>query len=84
MVKECLEFLKMLCAGNKKQFVKVLSGQVKKLVIEECIENDFKRFPDNFCTVGEIGRNYDDLDLGLYNTSGEPLEFEYFRGGNTR
>lgn len=33
-----------MCKKQKKQVVKISYGQIKKSVIEECIESDFKRF----------------------------------------
>ncbi len=82
MVRERLELPKMR-KKQKKQKVQISYDQVKESVIKECIGNAFKKFPEDFYTIGEVGREYDDLEFEVYNTSGKPLTYEYFMGQYT-
>ncbi len=82
MVRERLELPKMR-KKQKKQKIEVSYEQVKKSVIEECIGNGLKRFPEGFYTIDKSGKDYEELDFEIYNTSGKPLSYEYFMGRYT-
>ena len=82
MVRERLELPKMR-KKQKKQKVQISYDQVKESVIKECIGNTLKKFPQGLYTIGEIGREYNDLEFEIYNTSGKPLTYEYFMGRYT-
>lgn len=82
MVRERLELPK-LRKKQKKQRVQISYGQVKESVINECIGNTLKKFPEAFYTSTETRGAYDDLEFEIYNTSGKPLTYEYFMGRYT-
>jgi hypothetical protein len=82
MVRERLELPKMR-KKQKKQKIQISYDQVKESVIKECVGDTFKKFPEGFYTIGEIGKEYDDLEFEPYTTSGKPLIYEYFMGHYT-
>lgn len=82
MVRERLELPKMR-KKQKKQKVQISYDQVKESVIKECIGITLKIFPEYFYKIGEEGKEYDDLEFDIYNTSGKPLKYEYFMGRYT-
>jgi hypothetical protein len=77
MVRERLELPKMR-KKQQKQKIKISYVQVKESVIKECIGTTLKKFPESFYTIGKAGKDYDDLEFEIYNTSGKPLAIHSF------
>jgi len=77
IVRERLELPKMR-KKQQKQKIKISYDQVKVSVIKECIGGTLKKFPDAFYTIGKTGKEYDDLEFEIYNTSGKSLSYYSF------
>lgn len=63
--------------------VQISYEDVKRSVISECIGSQPKKFPESFYTPSEIGQFYENLKFETINTSGTPLQEEYFLGNYT-
>lgn len=74
MVRERLELPKMR-KKQQKETVKLALDQIKKSVVEECIPNGPKRFPEEF-----YGCDVDEIKFDRYPTSGLPLSYQHFFG----
>ncbi|MEK7359406.1 MAG: N-6 DNA methylase, partial [Planctomycetota bacterium] len=77
MVRERLELPKMR-KKQQKQKIKISYEQVKESVIKECIGTTLKKFPESFYAIGKTGKDYDDLEFEIYNTSEKPLAIHSF------
>lgn len=77
MVRERLELPKMR-KKQQKQKIQISYEQVKDSVIKECIGTTLKKFPEAFYTIGKAGKEYDDLEFEIYNTSGKSLIIHSF------
>jgi len=73
MVKERLELPKMRKKKQKEE-VKHAYDKVKQDVIEECLPDGVRRFPEDFYTEGY----YEALEFETYSTNGKPLITESF------
>jgi len=74
IVRERLELPKMR-KKQQKEVVKLAVDQIKKAVIEECLPNGPKRFPDEF-----YEHPLAEKDLARFTTSGELLSYQHFFG----
>lgn len=74
MVRERLDLPKMR-KKQQKEKVKLALDQIKKSVIEECIPDGVRRFPDAFY---DVPLSKDEIER--YPTSGQPLTYEHFFG----
>ncbi len=81
MVRERLELPKMR-KRKKKQVQKSSFEFVKKSVIEECLENGAKKFPEDFYNyaikIKNAPSNYSDLKFEEYSTNGSILKVKSF------
>ena len=73
LVKERLELPKMRKKKQKEE-VKFAYSKVKEDVIEDCLPDGIKKFPQDFYTKG----NYGELDFETYPTNGKPLITDAF------
>lgn len=76
-VRERLELPKMRKKQQKLK-IKISYDQVKESVIKECIGTTLKKFPESFYTISKTGKDYDDLEFEIYNTSGKPVAIHSF------
>ena len=76
-VRERLELPKMR-KKQQKQKIKISYEQVKESVVKECIGTTLKKFPETFYIIGKAGKDYDDLEFEVYNTSGKSLTIHSF------
>lgn len=82
MVNERLEMPK-LRRKQQKQKIKIAYDEIKKSVIVDCIGKSIKQFPLAFYDYSISNLDYEKLEFDVYNTSGKPLNFEYFLGHYT-
>ncbi len=73
MVKERLELPKMRKKKQKEE-VKYAYSKVKEDIIEECLPDGVRKFPEDFYTT-EI---YDTLEFETYPSNGKPLKIDSF------
>ena len=73
LVKERLELPKMRKKKQKEE-VKFAYSKVKEDVIEDCLPDGRRKFPQDFYTKG----NYDDLEFETHTTNGKPLTPDAF------
>ncbi len=74
IVKERLELPKMR-KKQQKETVKIAVDQIRQSVIEECLADGPKKFPEQF-----YDHPLSDKELNRYSTSGELLRYEHFFG----
>jgi type I restriction enzyme M protein len=74
MVRERLELPKMR-KKQQKESVKIAVEQIKQSVIDECLANGPKRFPEQF-----YDRPLNENELDKYSATGETLRYEHFFG----
>jgi hypothetical protein len=58
----------------KKEDTKFAYGKVKTDVIDECLPDGIRKFPQDFYTKG----NYEELEFETYSTNGKPLTADAF------
>jgi len=73
LVKERLELPKMRKKKQKEE-VKFAYSKVKEDVIEDCLPDGIRKFPQDFYTKG----NYDDLEFETHPVNGKPLRPDAF------
>lgn len=73
LVSERLELPKMR-KKKKEQTKGIAYDQIKESVINDCLVDGLKQFPEYFYTSG----NYEDLEFEKYSTNGKPLVVESF------
>lgn len=73
LVKERLELPKMRKKKQKEE-VKFAYGKVKEDVIEDCLPDGIRKFPQDFYTKG----NYEELEFETFPTNGKPLTADSF------
>lgn len=73
MVKERLELPRMR-KKKQKEDVKYAYDKVKEDVIEDCLPDEIRNFPQDFYTKG----NYEEIEFETYSTNGKQLLIDSF------